>query len=99
MDSRLKTTFFLITFLTLFIGTISAQELTKLPGEPVFKAGEQLTYRMKYGFFTAAEGDLRVENTDIKYNGRPAYHIIAEGRTAGSFDVVLQGAQPVRKLR
>ncbi|WP_461450783.1 DUF3108 domain-containing protein [Mucilaginibacter sp.] len=78
-------------FLTLliFIGSISlsfAQELTSV-SDPVFKAGEQLSYRLKYGFFTAAEADLKVENTDIKYNGHPAYHIIVEGRTAGSFDV------------
>lgn len=55
--------------------------------EPVFKVGEQLSYRLKYGFFTAAEADLKVENTDIKYDGHPAYHIVVEGKTAGSFDV------------
>jgi len=55
--------------------------------DPVFKVGEQLSYRLKYGFFTAAEAELRVENTDIKYNGHPAYHIVVEGKTAGSFDV------------
>ena len=55
--------------------------------DPVFKVGEQLSYRLKYGFFTAAEADLKVENTDIKYNGHPAYHIVVEGKTAGSFDV------------
>jgi len=55
--------------------------------DPVFKVGEQLNYRLKYGFFTAAEADLKVENTDIKYDGHPAYHIVVEGKTAGSFDV------------
>ena len=55
--------------------------------DPVFKVGEQLSYRLKYGFFTAAEAELKVENTDIKYDGHPAYHIVVEGKTAGSFDV------------
>jgi len=55
--------------------------------EPVFKVGEQLSYRLKYGIFTAAEAELSVQNTDIKYNGHPAYHIVVEGKTAGSFDV------------
>jgi len=78
-------------FLTLLLitGSISltlAQELTMV-NDPVFKVGEQLSYRLKYGFFTAAEADLKVENTDIKYNGHPAYHIVVEGKTAGSFDV------------
>jgi len=63
-----------------------AQELTMV-NDPVFKVGEQLNYRLKYGFFTAAEADLKVENTDIKYDGHPAYHIVVEGKTAGSFDV------------
>ncbi|WP_179414345.1 DUF3108 domain-containing protein [Mucilaginibacter sp. E4BP6] len=65
---------------------LKAQELTMV-NEPVFKVGEQLSYRLKYGFFTAAEADLKVENTDIKYDGHPAYHIVVEGKTAGSFDV------------
>ncbi len=55
--------------------------------EPVFKAGEQLSYKLKYGFFTGAEANLRVEETDKKFEGHPAYHIIADGKTAGTFDI------------
>jgi hypothetical protein len=78
-------------FLTLLLITASisltlAQELTMV-NDPVFKVGEQLSYRLKYGIFTAAEAELSVQNTDIKYNGHPAYHIVVEGKTAGSFDV------------
>jgi len=76
----------IVTFLIISVQQSIAQELTKM-SEPVFKAGEQLSYKLKYGYFTAAEGDLRVENTNIKYNGRPAFHIIVEGKTAGTFDV------------
>jgi len=79
---------YLLTLL-LITTTISlsiAQELTMV-NEPVFKVGEQLSYRLKYGIFTAAEAELSVQNTDIKYNGHPAYHIVVEGKTAGSFDV------------
>src|ERR1700712_1116427 len=83
MDLRLKT--IIIFLLLITFGVSHAQELPMV-SEPVFKAGEQLSYKLKYGIFTAAEADLRVESTDIKYNGQPAYHIIAEGRTAGSFD-------------
>jgi hypothetical protein len=63
-----------------------AQEPVK-EAETVFKVGEQLNYKLKYGFFTAAEAHLKVEESDIKFNGKPAYHIIADGNTAGSFDV------------
>jgi hypothetical protein len=55
--------------------------------DPVFKAGEKLQYKLKYGIFTAAEANLRVENSPIKFNGKPALHIIADGKTAGTFDV------------
>lgn len=52
-----------------------------------FKPGELLDYKMKYGFFTAAEAHLKIEDSEVKFNGKPAYHIIADGATAGSFDV------------
>jgi len=82
----MKLYFFALLFLIGCFNNVSAQQLTKI-SEPVFKVGEQLSYKLKYGFFTAAQADLRVESTDIKFEGQPAFHIIAEGRTAGSFDV------------
>lgn len=63
-----------------------AQELVK-EQEAAFKVGEQLNYKLTYGFFTAAEAHLKVEESDSKFNGAPAYHIIADGNTAGTFDV------------
>lgn len=55
---------------------------------PVFKAGEQLSYTLKYGFFTAARADLRVETSDKTFEGHPAFHIVADGQTAGAFDLL-----------
>ena len=63
-----------------------AQELNKI-SEVAFKAGEKLSYKMKYGFFTAAEANIRVEESPTQFNNKPAFHIIAEGKTAGTFDV------------
>ncbi len=63
-----------------------AQQPVKLD-EPTFKAGEELNYRLKYGWFTGAEAHLRVADTDTKFEGKPAWHIIVDGKTAGSFDV------------
>lgn len=70
-----------------FFGPVNAQELLPSRDEPVFKPGEQLNYRVRYGFITAGEATLKVENTDVKFGGRPVYHIIGHGRTAGTFDV------------
>src|SRR5580700_2696179 len=55
---------------------------------PVFKVGEQLNYKLKYGFFTAAEANLRVEACDKKFDGHAAFHIVADGKTAGAFDLL-----------
>lgn len=53
---------------------------------PVFRVGEQLSYKLKYGFFTAATAHLQVEATNRMFDGHPAYHIVADGGTAGAFD-------------
>jgi hypothetical protein len=62
------------------------QELPK-DAQPSFQVGEHLHYKLKYGFFTAAEADLQVLSSDIKFDGKPAYHIVADGKTTGTFDV------------
>jgi hypothetical protein len=73
-------------FLTLCFNISFGQDIFKI-GEPVFKVGEELDYKLKYGFFTAAETAIRVEESDKKFEGHPAFHIIADAKTAGSFDV------------
>ncbi len=65
---------------------VSAQELDKRSAL-AFKDGEQLSYRLKYGIFTGAEANLRVEESGVKFNNKPTYHIVIDGRTSGSFDV------------
>lgn len=76
--------FFCALFFLWCYNDVFAQELTKI-SEPVFKVGEKLSYKMKYGIFTAAEADIRIEASDKKFD-KPAFHLIAEGKTAGSFD-------------
>lgn len=72
----------------IFTATSPAQdkEITYM-GEPSFKPGEELSYKLKYGFFTAAEALIRVGETDKKFEGKPAYHIVADAKTAGTFDI------------
>ena len=55
--------------------------------EPVFKIGEELHYRLRYGFVTAAEATLTVNASDLKFDNQPVYHLLAQGRTSGSFDI------------
>lgn len=60
----------------------------ELPGKaiPAFKAGEELIYRVRYGLLTAGEASLKVENSDVKFNNRPVYRMVAQGKTSGAFD-------------
>lgn len=78
--------FFLLILLSLFVVSLNAQELPNRK-DPVFKAGEALKYRFRYGFITAAEATLRVRDTDVKFDNKPVYQLTAEGRTAGTFNV------------
>lgn len=76
----------LITCLCVFLAVpLFAQQL---PGrsEPAFQPGEELVYRVRYGLLTAGEASLRVENSNVKFNNRPVYRMVAQGKTSGAFD-------------
>jgi hypothetical protein len=51
-----------------------------------FMAGEQLTYRIHYGFVDAGTATLKVEDSPYSFAGRPAYKVVGTGRSEGSVD-------------
>lgn len=51
-----------------------------------FQAGELLKYKIRYGFITAAEASLEVQEGKKQSNGEKSFHYIAHGKTTGSFD-------------
>ena len=55
--------------------------------EPAFKPGEELKYRLRYGFITAAEATLNVLDSDTRFDNRPVYHLLAQGKTSASFNL------------
>lgn len=63
-----------------------AQELPFVK-EPVFQSGEVLKYKLKYGFITAAEGTLKVQESDLKFDGKPVFKLVVDGQTSGTFDI------------
>lgn len=81
----IKSFFLLIAALLIHVGS-SAQSLPYLESS-TFEEGEVLYYKLKYGFITAAEASLRVVATDVKFDKNPTYHLVAQGRTSGTFDV------------
>lgn len=78
----------LITYIIVLLAITStyAQDLPHLDNS-TFKVGELLKYKLKYGFFTAAEATIQVVPTDVKFENKPTYHLVVQGNTSGSFDV------------
>jgi hypothetical protein len=78
------------TLLTLIIGLFSfsliAQEIP-VKKDPVFQEGEVLTYKLRYGFVTAAEATIKVTNSDLKFDNQPTYRLSVDAQTSGTFDV------------
>ncbi len=76
--------------LILLIGTLGwtyGQTLPYLP-EPTYKEGEKLTYKLKYGFISAATGTLRVEKSKLRFSNPNAFHLSAFGQTSGPFSML-----------
>src|SRR5690606_11016576 len=82
----MKTSILSILFLLIMEASAVSQPLPYLD-EPVFKAGEVLSYKLKYGFISAAEGTLKVEHTDVRFRHRPTFHLSAVGKTSSAFSV------------
>jgi hypothetical protein len=75
-----------ILFSFILTSHIQAQELP-VKKEPVFQAGEVLQYKLKYGFITAAEGTLKVFNSDMKFDNKPTFRLSVDAETSGTFDI------------
>lgn len=74
-------------FALLLFGLTATAQTLPLKKEPVFNEGEVLTYKLKYGFITAAEATIKVRPTDTKFDGRPTYCLSVDAQTSGTFDI------------
>lgn len=77
---------FLLTVFLITLTDVKAQELP-IKKEPVFQAGEILQYKLRYGIITAAEGTIKVLNSDLKFDDKPTYRLSVDAKTAGTFDI------------
>lgn len=82
----MKKAFFLIIISVLFNSGLSAQILPYLKTSS-FDVGETLKYKLKYGFITAAEASLQVMDTNVKFNNKPVYRLVVQGKTNKAFDI------------
>lgn len=76
--------------LAIFLGTLFTaygQSLPYLP-QPTYKDGEKLTYKLRYGFVSAATGTLKVKKSELRFSNPNAFHLSAFGETSGAFSVL-----------
>jgi len=78
---------FFLLVIGLFLSFNSQSQELPFVKEPVFQAGEVLKYKLKYGFITAAEGTLKVQNSELKFDGKPTFKLVVDGATSGTFDI------------
>lgn len=55
--------------------------------DPTFKVGEVLSYKLKYGFITAASGVLSVKEPDIELSNKNIFHLNVFGQTSSSYSI------------
>ncbi len=76
----------LILWILITANTVSSQELP-LKKDPIFREGEVLKYKLKYGFITAAEATIKVLPSDLKFDDKPTYRLNVDASTSGTFDI------------
>lgn len=55
--------------------------------EPTFKEGEKLSYKLKYGFITAASGQLSVLKSNIDFGTKDVLRLHIEGQTSSGYSI------------
>ncbi len=53
-----------------------------------FKSGEELKYRLHWGAIDGGEVKIKISDSNKKVKGRSLMHVVAEGRTLPTFDMV-----------
>ena len=56
----------------------------------VFSAGEQIKYKVHYGFVNAGEAIMKIDEKLSSINGKPCYKVIVEGNSIGMFDFFMR---------
>lgn len=76
-----------LIFALAIIGRLGFAQELPLKKEAAFSEGEVLTYKLRYGFITAAEATIKVLPSDMKFDGKPTYRLEVDSRTSGTFDI------------
>lgn len=88
----------ILFYLLVMMSSAGAQEMKDLYQEvettddfpPIenkpFEVGEEIEYKIYFGFFTIGKGRFKVQNSTHKINGRPSYKVDVQAKTTGMVD-------------
>ncbi len=83
---KLKITFaFTLLFFSFTLFATTPKTLRSI-NNSAFKAGEELKFRIHYGFVDAGEATLEVMSDVQPFGGRNCYHVVGSGKSVGAFD-------------
>jgi hypothetical protein len=81
MKVKIITVVFFLFLLTSFVST-----KVEISETPVFINGENLTFRIHYGFITGGEAKIIAQKTQL--NDREVFHAVVTGKTTGVIDKI-----------
>src|ERR1700733_13937117 len=76
---------FHFSFLTFHL---AAQDKGRTVKNEAFKCGEQLVYRIHYGFIDAGYATIKIQDSLVPVLGKKAYHIVGTGISTGVVNTV-----------
>lgn len=90
MKNRKAYLIIIIFHFSFFTFSLVAQDKERYVKNRAFKCGEQLVYRIHYGFIDAGLATIKIENSFVPVLGKKAYHIIGTGISTGMFNMVFK---------
>jgi hypothetical protein len=89
---------FIIAILTgVIINFFAETKVINDASSPTFRDGEKLTFDIKYGFVTAGQATLEVEETVFRDNV-PVYQITSKARTTSFFDRIFKVRDEIESI-
>src|SRR5690554_3402306 len=74
-------------FLIISLLGLTFSDMGKKEQNHYFAGGEELTFKVRYLFFNAAEAKMTISNTIYQIQNRPTYKIDVTGRTLNIFKI------------
>lgn len=79
-----------ILYFLFFTFQLTAQEKSRMVKNDAFKCGEQLVYRIHYGFVDAGQATIKIQDSLVPILGKKAYHIVGTGVSTGVLNTVFK---------